>query len=219
MWGIWGSFFHSSTSVLVNTVINLQDPLKVGTFLSAGRLLEVHSDNSCSCFSGRLFLAVYRLHIRWLDMCKLQCACACLWSTTSLLSSSPDLQWIMLLGLGLMKLSTFRKTHGSEHDFKHKHKWSEHSLMHVERPSNMQVIITIAFSGKILWWHCWTKVDYIESISRLLSVLKDKVPIFSTVAYCQKKKGIVLMIFTDWQILEEESEVLYYYTVTLKHNN
>jgi len=91
------------------------------------------------------------------------------------------------LGLGLMKLSTFRKTHGSEHEFKPKHKWSEHTL---------QLIITSAFSGKILWWYCWTKVDYIESISRLLSMLKVKVPVFPIVAYCQKK-DLVIMIFID----------------------
>jgi hypothetical protein len=79
-------------------------------------------------------------------------------------------------------------THGSEHDFKPKHKWSEHTLMHVERPFTMQLNMTSAFSGKILWWYCWIKVDYIESISRLLSILKDKVPVFPTVAYCQKKR-------------------------------
>jgi len=95
-----------------------------------------------------------------------------------------------------MKLATFRNTHGSEHEFKPKHKWSEHTLMHVERPFTKQLIITSALSGKILWWYCWTKVDYIESISRLLSIHKDKVPVFPTVAYCQKK-GIVIMIFID----------------------
>jgi hypothetical protein len=94
----------------------------------------------------------------------------------------------MLLGLGLVKLSTFRKTNGSEHEFKPKHKWSEHTLMHIERPFIMQLIINSASSGKILWWYCWTKVDCIKYISRLLSILKDIVPAFPTVAYCQKKR-------------------------------
>jgi hypothetical protein len=91
------------------------------------------------------------------------------------------------LGLGLMKLSTFKKTHRSEHEFKSKHKWSKHTLMHVERPSTMQLIITSALSEKILWWYCWTKVDYIESISRLLSIPKDKVPVFPTCLLPEKR--------------------------------
>ena len=59
----------------------------------------------------------------------------------------------------------------------------------------------------VLWWYCWTKVDYVESTFRPLSVLQDKVPVFTTVAYCQKK-GLVIMILIDCSILEEESEVL-----------
>lgn len=128
MWGIWGSFLHSNTSALVNSVINLQVPFKVVTSSSAEWLLEFHSENSCSCYLEGLFLAVCRMHIWQLDICQLQHACACFWSTTPVLShSSPDLQWIML-GLGLIKLSTFKKTHGSEHELKPKQKCSEHTL-------------------------------------------------------------------------------------------
>jgi hypothetical protein len=95
----------------------------------------------------------------------------------------------MLLGLGFLKLSTFKKTYGSEHEFKPKHKWSGHTLMHVKGPSTMQLIITSALLGKILWWYCWTKVDYIESISRLLSILKDKMPVFFTCLLPKKRRS------------------------------
>jgi len=48
-------------------------------------------------------------------------------------------------------------------------------------------LFTFGLLEKILWWYCWTKVDYVESISRLLSIPKDKVPVFPTCLLPEKR--------------------------------